>query len=231
MSGHSYETGYDANVVTLSVNNIGAADTGSKGRQKLVQAALRAARAVSDELYGKRDAVQCMLKIMDAMDTTKYSSGTDVIDAVLDADTAKWFKAYRVTPAIEALLPKGVQAGRCKAAVNALYKVKGGTVAGSKTVSIVQQGNDYSVDVVDLCVELYDRGLSTTEIQQMLEHYGHKLSDWELLELLNRECGYLDKFIHIGNGEMLNVAAEGLETLDEWKDVVVEHEQRKWRGM
>lgn len=231
MNGHSYETGYDANVVTLSVNNIGAADTGSKGRQKLVQAALRAARAVSDELYGKRDAVQCMLKVVDALDTEKYSSGTDVIDAVLDADTAKWFKAYRVTPAIEALLPQGVTAGRCKAAVNALYKVKGGTVAGSKAVSITQQDNQYSVDVVDLCVELYDRGLSAKEIQQMLEHYGHTLSDWEVLELLNRECGYLDKFIHIGNGEMLNVAAGSLEALDDWQDVVLEHEQRKWRGM
>lgn len=231
MNGHSYETGYDANVVKLSVSNIGATDTSDKGRQKLVQAALRAARAVSDELYGKRDAVQCMLKVIDALDTEKYSSGTEVIDAVLDVATAKWFKAYRVTPAIKALLPKGVQAGRCKAAVNALYKVKGGTVAGSKAVSITQQDNQYSVDVVDLCVELYDRGLSVKDIQQMLEHYGHILSDWEVLELLNKECGYLDKFIHIGNGDMLNVTVGSLETLDDWQDIVIEHEQRKWRGM
>ena len=113
-----------------------------------------------------------------------------------------------------------------------MFKLKGGTVAGSKASSVVAAADgSYSVDTVDLCVELYDRGLSAADIRFMLEHYGYSLTDWEVLEILNRECGYLEKFISVGNGEVVHAQCGSLEGLEQWQGVVLEAEQRKWRGM
>ena len=232
MGGHSYSTGFGTQSVTLNVQSLVDTLDKSGSRQQLVQTALKAARALSNELYGERNILRCMQLVLAAVDTEQYRSGTEVIDAVLDADTAKWFKAYRVTPALQALLPAGVSAGRCKAAVNAVFKLRGGTVAGSKAGNVVAAADgSYSIDTVDLCVELYDRGLSAEDIRFMLQHYGCSLTEWEVLEILNRECGYLEKFISVGNGEVVHAQCASLEGLEQWQDVVIEAEQRKWRGM
>lgn len=228
--GHTYSGGYSSEALTLNVHSLGGAVSGT--RQQLMQTAMRAARAVGNELYGSRDVLGCMKLVLSSIDTSKYSSGTEVIDAVLDADTAKWFKAYRITPALQALLPAGIEAGRCKAAVNAVYKLSGGTVPGSKNSSVQQQcDGTYSVEVTDLCVQLFDRGLTIPEIQGVLDWYNHSVSTWELTKLLHTECGYLEKYLSIGDGSTVHCECAELSELEDWADVVVESEQRKWRGM
>lgn len=228
--GHTYSGGYSSEALTLNVHSLGGGVSGT--RQQLMQTAMRAARSVGNELYGSRDILGCMKLVLSSIDTTRYSSGTEVIDAVLDADTAKWFKAYRVTPALQALLPAGIDGGRCKAAVNAVYKLSGGTVAGSKGGAVQQRSDgQYTVEVTDLSVQLFDRGLTVSEIQSVLQWYGHELTEWELTKLLRNECGYLEKFIHTGSGEMVHCECTALTELEDWADVVVQSEQRKWRGM